>query len=184
MAYDCDPNTGELIQIVRIQPLLESEPGFLRAGAMNGLFNYNTDKASLESGLENLEPSLTQQQFAEEVDINTIVRRFGLTGQMPENPRTPRYGDFTEVTDYQTALNAVRSADEAFMALPADVRAEFNNDPQQLLLAVEDPRNLDRLRELGLATPAAPTPPKAPESKPAKEKAEPPAPKPGKNDAD
>jgi len=153
----CDPDTGEIpIQLVRISSLVDGEPGFLRAGSMNGLFNYNTEKASLESGIDGqAEPSMTQQQFREEADINTIVRRFGLTGQLPENPRLPTYGDFTEVTDYQTALNAVRLADESFMALPAPIRAEFDNDPQKLLLALDDERNADRLRELGLLNPKA-----------------------------
>lgn len=57
---------------------------FLRAP-----FNYDTDKASLEAGSsrpidpdtgEIIDDGMTQQSFAEEVDINTIVRRFGLTG--------------------------------------------------------------------------------------------------------
>lgn len=176
-----DPNTGEIFDplarcvandplFIRVIPYVEDEllePPFLRAGAMNGAFNYNTDKASVASGLDfSGTESLTQQQFKEEADINTIVRRFGITGQMPENPRVPHYGDFTEVTDYQTALNAVRAAEEAFLALPAAVRAEFNNDPQLLLEAVEDPRNLDRLRELGLANPAKVEAPPAPASAP------------------
>lgn len=119
-------------------------------------YNYDRDHASRQAGTLNLEPSLTQQQFKEESDINTIVRRFGLTGQMPESPRVPSYGDFTEVTDYHTALNAVREADEAFLRLPAQIRAEFDNDPQKLLEALEEPRNADRLRELGLLKQAPP----------------------------
>jgi len=130
-----DPDTGEIFA------------PFFRTG-----YNYDRNQASLKSGQANTEPSKTQQQFKEEVDINTIVRRFGLTGQLPDNPKIPRYGDFTGVTDYQTAMNAVRAADEAFMALPADVRAAFNHDPQRLIEAVEDPRQQDMLVELGLAT--------------------------------
>lgn len=136
---------------------------FFRTG-----YNYDRNAASVASGQANNEPSMAQQQFREECDINTIVRRFGLTGQMPENPKIPRYGDFTGVTDYQTALNAVRAADEAFLTLPADVRAAFNHDPQALLAAVEDPTMQDKLIELGLAT-RKPSPP------PAAEPAAPPA---------
>lgn len=131
-----DLDTGEIL------------PTFFRTG-----YNYDRDQASRQAGTRNTQPSLTQQQFKEEADINTIVRRFGLTGQLPDNPRVPSYGDFTQVTDYQTALNAVRSAEEAFMALPAAVRAEFANDPQKLLTAVEDPSQRDKLRELGLLNP-------------------------------
>lgn len=117
-------------------------------------YNYDMEAASLESGLACPEPTLAQQQFKEECDINTIVKNFGLTGQLPENVRMPVSGDFTDaVTDYQSALNMVIEADAAFMKLPADVRAEFQNDPQKLLLFLEDDKNRERAVKLGLLVP-------------------------------
>lgn len=121
-------------------------------------FNYDVEEASLAAGLDSsIDPdtgeelqSATQQQFAEEVDINTIVKNFGLTGQLPENFRAPVSGDFTGVTDYQSALNAVIAADEEFMTLPADVRERFANDPQKLLEFVENDKNRDEAITLGL----------------------------------
>lgn len=117
-------------------------------------YNYDMDAASDESGLRCLDPSLAQQHMAEECDINTIVRRFGLTGELPDNPRVPQSGDFVDVVDYQTALNVVIAADQAFMELPADVRARFNNDPQKLMEFVSDSSNLEEARKLGLANAA------------------------------
>lgn len=114
-------------------------------------YNYDRDAASIEAGLACLDPSLTQQQFVDDADINTIVARFGLTGQMPENLRFPEYGDFTGINNLQDALNVGRAAQEQFMLIPPEVRAEFNNDPAVFLDAVHDERNLPRLRELGLA---------------------------------
>lgn len=121
---------------------------FFRTG-----YNYNRDAASDEAGLACLDPSLTQQQFAEDADINVIVRRFNLTGTMPENLRMPDYGDFAGVNNLQDALNIARQAREQFMLIPPEVRAEFNNDPHVFMEAVHDERNLPRLRELGLAKP-------------------------------
>lgn len=95
--------------------------------------------------------SLTVQSQAEDADINVLMHRYGITGRMPENVRIPSYGDFTEVTDFRSALEAVRRAEEGFMELPARVRAEFQNDPQLLLQFAADPANLPRMRELGLA---------------------------------
>lgn len=113
--------------------------------------NYNVDTASLEAGLDcSNDPSKTQQQFREDSDINTIVRRFGLTGQLPENASAPAYGDFDEVLTYHDAMNMVRRADEAFMALPADVRYRFSNDPQLLMDFVSDADNLAEAQKLGL----------------------------------
>lgn len=113
-------------------------------------FAYDAEKASDESGLKCEDISLTQQHQKEEADINVIVKRFGLTGEMPLNPRIPMYGDFTGITDYRTALEAVKFAEEEFMRFPAEIRAEFNHDPQKLLEAFYDVKEKDRLIRLGL----------------------------------
>lgn len=110
-----------------------------------------------------VKPSRTKQSFKEEVDINTIVKRFGLTGQLPENVRVPVSADYVDaVSDYQTAMNIVRSAQEEFMRLPSAVRERFGNDPQKLQMFVEDEKNLDEARKLGIAKPA-PVPAPKPE---------------------
>lgn len=118
---------------------------FLRAP-----FNYDRDAASTESGLLCEDRSLAQQQFREECDINTIVERFGISGELPSDVRAPQYGDFTEVVDYHTALNVVRASQEAFDALPARVRARFHNDPSEMLEFVDDEGNRPEAERLGL----------------------------------
>lgn len=117
-------------------------------------YNYDTDAVSRETGLVCEEETRTQQQFAEECDINTIVRRFGLTGELPQDVKVPLEGDYIDaVTDYQSALNMVIKADDSFMEMPADVRARFNNDPQRLMEFVQDGRNAQEARKMGLLVP-------------------------------
>lgn len=120
-------------------------------------YNYDMDDVSAKTGLVCLEGPFgrTQQSSKEECDINTIVRNFGLTGELPQNVRMPESGDFVDaVTDYQTALNMVMEAEARFMEFPAEVRKRFNHDPGKLMEFVEDPNNLDEARKLGLAVPA------------------------------
>jgi len=113
--------------------------------------NYDVEQASEESGLDcSSLPSRTQQHFAEEVDINTIVRRFGLTGELPEGVPHILQGDFTNVFDFQSAMDMVVAAREAFMEQPAEVRARFDNDPQKFLAFTSDRANLDEAIKLGL----------------------------------
>ena len=120
-------------------------------------YNYDVDKASDESGLECLDPSLTQQHCRDECDINFIVERYGVTGQLPvNNTPAPTYGDFTGVFDYRSALDAVMAADEAFMALPAKIREQFDNDPALLVDFCSDPDNRSKAMEIGLIPPSAP----------------------------
>jgi hypothetical protein len=95
-------------------------------------YNYDYDQASDETALLCQDPSLTRQSEAEEADINTIVRRFGVTGVLPEVPRPPVYADFTDhVNDFQTAQNLVISAQRSFAKLSGEVRQLFHDDPAE-----------------------------------------------------
>lgn len=113
-------------------------------------YNYDTDAATNESGVACEEPSLAQQHFKDECDINNILRQFNITGLLPESPLSPRYGDFTGIVDYHSALNAVIAAEDGFMTLPAEIRARFDNDPANLINFLDDPENKHQAIELGL----------------------------------
>jgi hypothetical protein len=117
-------------------------------------YNYDADEASLESGLVCEDKTRAQQSFKDECDINTIVKRFGVGYDMPEGVRPPTFADFEEVFDFQSAMNAVVEADRSFMALDADTRARFNNEPARFVAFCSDSKNLDEMRSLGLAVPA------------------------------
>lgn len=118
-------------------------------------YNYDMSKVSQETGLFCDDPSLTQQQFADEADINTIVDRFMKTGHIPTPTSMPQYIDYEGVFDFQTAMNAVRQADENFMRMDAKVRARFHNSPQEFLEFFANPDNTDEAVRLGLAVPTA-----------------------------
>lgn len=97
-----------------------------------GLRQYDakmvSDMTSLDSGTE----VITQQHFKDEVDINTIVRRFGLM-DLPQWNNGGVYGDFTGIVDFDSALAKIKSTEEAFMRLPAELRDKFDNDPAELV---------------------------------------------------
>lgn len=98
-------------------------------------------------------PSRTAQEFREEVDINTIAERYKLTGELPQDVPMILQGDFEEVHDFQSAMNLVVAGRESFDAMPAAIRAEFRNDPQEFLEFVSKPENFDRAVSLGLVRP-------------------------------
>jgi phage internal scaffolding protein len=113
-------------------------------------FDYDVTAASDEAVVKVIGESLTVQSQAEDADINVLMKRFGITGKFPENVRVPTYGDFTGVSDFRSALDAIRLAQDGFMELPAELRARFENDPQKLLEFCADGRNMDEARKLGL----------------------------------
>jgi phage internal scaffolding protein len=123
---------------------------FVRSGFP---FNYDTDGDSEASGLKCMDVTLTQQNLAADCDINTIVKRFHLTGQLPVSLRAPVYQDFDGIFDYQSAMNVLRAADEAFMQMPADIRARFHNDGQEFVEFCSDEKNRSEAEKLGLVLP-------------------------------
>jgi len=113
-------------------------------------YNYDTNAASNASGLVCEEPTRAQQHHKDECDINVILERFGKTGQMPVSAISAQYGDFSGVHDYHTALNTLIAAESEFDALPAKLRARFQNEPANLIEFLNDPNNKDQAIELGL----------------------------------
>lgn len=104
--------------------------------------------------LGNFEKTLTQQHFAEEVDINNIVSRALKTGLLGDpmsiGTRQAIFTDVASIGDYQSNLNKIIAAQNAFMELPADLRSRFNNDPANLLAFLSDVNNKDEAIKLGL----------------------------------
>lgn len=108
--------------------------------------------------------SMAKQSMRDECDINNILRRFGKTGTITHLAKVAgRYGDFEDIS-FHEAMNVVRRGEEAFAALPFTLREKFHNDPAEYLEFVQDPKNIDEFRRLGLAKEAPKEPPKPPEA--------------------
>lgn len=101
-------------------------------------------------------PSLTQQQFLEESDINNIIARYRDTNMVYSSAREPMYGDFTNLPSYQEALDIVNRGADIFMSLPSKVRGEFDNDPSKFLEYANDPAHKEDLVKWGLVPRDAP----------------------------
>ena len=99
-----------------------------------------------------VEPSLAQQHFRDECDINNIMDRYARTGVLGDvtATRQPSFGDFSADFDYQIALNQLIDAQDMFASLPARLRDRFANDPSKLLAFVSDEANREEAIKLGL----------------------------------
>lgn len=128
-------------------------------------FKVNHTNATAE-GIVFTDPSMTQQHFKDETMIDNILQKYAETGFLtdPFSPKRPiQFGDFSGVTDFQTAQNAVARATEYFESLPSHIRSSFNNSPSEFLQALNDPEQRSKLEDLGFI---APEESKAPESTP------------------
>lgn len=110
-------------------------------------------------------PSMTRQSEMAACDIHNILKQFSQRGfeeLVRQNAAAGQYADLTNLPDYQEALNTVIAADNAFMALPSQIRDRFQNDPAMFVAFLSDPRNQDEAIRLGLATDTRPPPPPPP----------------------
>lgn len=136
--------------------------------AYDNEFGYNQDGIDFmipdpDTGELVRDEGKTVQEQRDDSDINVIVQRYGLTGQLPAvRPKIPLEADFREAGEFDlgAAIRFVRAADAAFMAYPAKVRAYFDNDPAKFCSFVEDTSNKDECIRLGILPKEVPPPKK------------------------
>jgi len=129
-------------------------------------FNYDRDAVSRETGTA-CDPATgrTQQQFKEECDIRTIVKRFGLTGKVPVGFRMPESGDFTGAGDFHASMNYISAAKQEFLKVPQEIRRRFDEDPMRFVAWLEDPASREEATKLGFfKEPDVPRAPEAPKA--------------------
>lgn len=104
------------------------------------------------------EPQLTDQSMAKSTEINNILKMYSSQNINPAQPIDPSlFRDNTNIPSIIDAYNIVNKAQEAFYALPADVRKLMDNDPSKLEDFILDPENKDLLIKRGVLT-AQPAP--------------------------
>lgn len=113
---------------------------------------YSRYKVPEVSGIVFDDPTLAQQQFKDEVNINTIIARAMQTGDMSAFTPNDRaqFIDASVYDDYQSALDTLQTVEEDFYSLPADLRKEFDNDADKYVEFMSDDANHAKAVELGL----------------------------------
>jgi len=118
-----------------------------------------SERLSLDARPTEDMPELTQQNAKNETDINVIVKRFRDTGNLPTLNLTPLYADFSNAGDFTEAQNMLLAANQAFMELPAELRAKFGNNPARFIAWSETEEGREAIRtEFGAEPDEPPTP--------------------------
>ena len=123
---------------------------------LNNIPNFRTPYTNppTRCWFETTGESMTQQHFAEESEINNILRSHDRNGVIEHIHRgNAIYADFSGITDLSDALHQIKEAQEEFLNVPSEIREKFHNDAGKFFKFASDPNNLDELRELGLANP-------------------------------
>lgn len=98
------------------------------------------------------EEGKTRQEFKAESDINNLMKR-GEAAIVPQLREGGFFADISNIGPLHDCLEKVRRAGEIFAALPAQVRAAFDNRPELLTEAFDSPEGLTKLRDLGIVAP-------------------------------
>lgn len=93
-------------------------------------------------------PSMTDQQYRDECDINSIIGRYIKTGKVPTS-REGISGNFADIGDFQSCLERITLAKNEFDALPSSLRSRFGNDPVAYVDFVLNPANNEECVKLG-----------------------------------
>lgn len=80
------------------------------------------DIAAQESGLDTGPENLARQDFRDDTDINTILRRHGIDGLNPNHRFAPIFTDNDDSIDLQQVLDGQRLAQRAWEGLPESLR--------------------------------------------------------------
>ena len=116
----------------------------------------NAYERGVHKGLAFSEPSMTQQHFRDECDVNTIIDRYTRTGVIPSelvNSAAGVYGDFSDVGDFMQMQEKLLKAKASFGSLPSAIRDRFHDNPGELIDFVKDPNNYDEAVKLGIVSP-------------------------------
>lgn len=108
----------------------------------------------------NEEPTKTQINQQAACDINNIMAQYKKNPDPAIFIKNGKgiYADFSEVSDYHSAMNQLQEANASFMSLPSQIRTKFQNDPGALLSFLNDPANKQEAIELGLIEKPKPSP--------------------------
>jgi phage internal scaffolding protein len=116
-------------------------------------------------GFETTGDSLTQQSHAAAADVRNIIKQYDRTGLIANVQKgVAQYGDYSEINEYSEALNMVREANENFAELPSHIREQFSNNAGIFFEFATNPKNKEKMIEMGLSkAPAGKSPAKVEE---------------------
>lgn len=116
----------------------------------------------------------TKQSFKDEVNINSIIKRWRDGVPLPEEHRNPTYGDFSDSGSFHEALERIRESEVHWMRLPSEIRAACEQDMGLFLDKVQTEEGLKEMIDLGLdeyqTPPGVEVPPDTPKRNPEPDK--------------
>lgn len=95
---------------------------------------------------------LTEQHHKESCDIHHIMKKYIRTGVLEHTRQYEgQYMNMASAPDFYNAQIILANARSMFETIPAEIRADFKNDPALFLEFIQDENNRDKIIEYGFS---------------------------------
>lgn len=115
---------------------------------------FDRDRSQLKFHNEDgelIEKCIVEQHHSDDTIIQNILKRYDQTGVFYHvNQAQATYQDNTIFNEYADMYDKIQAADANFAALPAEIRAKFNNNTGEFLEFVNNDSNIEQMKEMGL----------------------------------
>jgi len=123
---------------VKEQPIIRTK--------LYGFLHPNARRVQTELSTE----TVTQSEFAKELDINQLVERHIKTNTPFPQQDMDQFADVSDLGTFQASQDAIIRANESWMQLDPKIRRHFNDKVENFLGALSDPSQKDELIRLNV----------------------------------
>ncbi|AXL14605.1 internal scaffolding protein [Microviridae sp.] len=117
---------------------------------MKAQYKNTTERRRVSLDFSNSE-SLTEQCHKDEVKIQNIMRKASREGIVRHVSKYQgQYMDMVSAPDFYEAQIQLANAQSMFETVPAQIRAEFDNDPGKYIDFMQNPENRENIEKMGL----------------------------------
>lgn len=118
------------------------------------MINYKNTKQRRKVSIDFTDsPSLTEQTHKDQVKIQNIVKKHGAQAMCQHvEAFGGTYQNLASMPEFHDAQNIISEASSMFETIPARIRLQFNNDPATFLGFIQDPKNVEDIKNLGFDT--------------------------------
>ena len=92
-----------------------------------------------------------KQEFKDDADLNSIMRKFQKTGAIDHAKIHQGSYGIASPMQLHEAMNLVKKSESMFNELPSSIRNKFENNAEQFLDYVQNPDNAIEAKELGIS---------------------------------
>lgn len=119
---------------------------------------YSRYECPAVQGCTFVKPSLTSQEFKDEVDINNVLKKYAAQAKLLGLPisevlpplSSDQFSDVSNYDDFISSMNKIATMKQTFENLPSDVRRKYGDRVEDFVKGLSNPDDFNYLAEKGV----------------------------------